>query len=930
MNMMMICLTGVLPTPREKTDPTGAMLVCRRRGGREGGFGGKAPALLFPQRRTIRPVVCSFATAAVACLAVSAAAASAVGTYVEETLDNGLRVAYIQHRANPMVASSVVVNAGVIHEPEGMNGASHFLEHLLFNGTERRTQRELYDEADRYGAYNNASTREDHTLFSLLIQKEFAEKGLDIQSDMLFHSTLPQEKFDKEKGIVLEEMAKDANDPESLAREGFRAFAYAGTPLSRPVLGSEASISTLSRDAVYRYYKSRYVPSNMMLVLMGDFELSEMKAAVRRTFGSAAAAKRPAASQGKWPTTPANNLLRHLVEAGRTYVHAAFPLPLPPQHPDVAAIELLIDALSDTDEAPLRRALTSGADPLALSFSLAVSPRVAPWSTVEFEAVLPASRDASEVLATLADALGSPEVLQAARDRVDAVRYAARADEVLTADQIHYYVLTRSAYVPDSPKDYLARRLEILDAVSEEALDRAASFLRDGVSAIRVAVAGPGQAESRSSWKSPVRSAARAAAESSDAARAIDETLPTGIRLHLERNDDSKVFAVHLALAPRTASEPAGKEGIADFVHRLLLRGTLVHDRVALAARLQDLGARVKTHDDPAVPYDDYQTTPEYSFVRLEMPADRWREGIATLGEIVRFPRFDPKEIESVRKEMLDLQKRRSESTRARAQDLAASVLAPDHPLSKPVLGTNASVSSISAEDLRTFHAAYVTGRRMVLTQVGPVEPREVLDAVAGAFSDLAPGQEPAAVPKPPLTPPGRAAEDKLGKEQASVAVAYLFDADAGDEAALQVAGALLADILSFRLREEKGLAYSMSASIGGWGGRTRFEASMATRQANVDEAVRGLSDEIGAFREAEPDPAAVERAANSLRGRLLMRRLTRINQAYFAGLDRIAQRPAGDDLSRLRALLEVRAPDVRRVVRKYLDPAKCATLIVR
>src|SRR5262245_39056156 len=78
-------------------------------------------------------------------LALQARAGGADGAR-EEVLENGLRVILIPHHANPMVASSVVVGAGVVHEPEGMNGASHFLEHLLFNGTEKRSQRELYDE----------------------------------------------------------------------------------------------------------------------------------------------------------------------------------------------------------------------------------------------------------------------------------------------------------------------------------------------------------------------------------------------------------------------------------------------------------------------------------------------------------------------------------------------------------------------------------------------------------------------------------------------------------------------------------------------------------------------------------------------------------------------------------------------------------------
>jgi zinc protease len=390
------------------------------------------------------------------------------------------------------------------------------------------------------------------------------------------------------------------------------------------------------------------------------------------------------------------------------------------------------------------------------------------------------------------------------------------------------------------------------------------------------------------------------------------------------------VFAVHLALTPRSASEPAGKEGIADFLHRMLLRGTMIRDAAALSAALDALGARIKLVDDPAIPYDDYYTTPEYSFVRLEVPAERWREAMALLGEIVRYPRLAPDDVEAVRKEMIDLQKRQSESTRAVAQELAVRTLYPGHPMSMPVLGTPASIASVTVDDLRAFHREYVSGRRMVLTAVGPVDPAEVLTAARGAFGDLPPGSEPSPVAPPPVTPAGVAADAAVGKGMAQIVLARLFDADPSDEAALAVAGAMLGDRLSFHLREEKGLAYSMSASVTRLAGREKLEVNMGTRQANVDEALLGLRDGIAAFAAAAPDPGQVERAVNALRGRLLMRRMTRINQAYFASLDLMAGREAGDGKKRLDALPRVRPDDVARVAKAYLDPGACATLIVR
>jgi hypothetical protein len=279
-------------------------------------------------------------------------------------------------------------------------------------------------------------------------------------------------------------------------------------------------------------------------------------------------------------------------------------------------------------------------EPGALSFSLAVSPRIAPWSTVEVEAILPPGARPAAVLDRIAQALRSGETLAAARARVESVRVAARAEEVLTADQIHYYALLRSSSILGSPRGSLTRRLEVLDEIGDDDLDRAQQTLSDGLRVLRATAAGPGLLPESVAWRAP----APAVPPASGALQVLEETLPNGLVARIERNDDSRVFAMHLMLRPRAASEPAGKEGIADFLHRLFLRGSLVHDRAALAARLDDLGAHVKTNDDPGVPFDDYYTTPEFSFVRLEMSADHWREGIALLAEITRFPRLAPDE----------------------------------------------------------------------------------------------------------------------------------------------------------------------------------------------------------------------------------------------------------------------------------------------
>jgi predicted Zn-dependent peptidase len=844
---------------------------------------------------------------------------------IEQTLENGLRVILIPHRANPMVASAVVVGAGVVDEPQDASGASHFLEHLLFDGTETRSQRQLYDDADRMGAYNNATTREDHTLFTLLVAKEHAEEGLALQADMLFHSTIPEENFEKERKIVLEELARDRADPSYDLEAAFRAMAYAGTPIARPVLGTEASLAAIKRPQVFAYYKARYVPGNMTLVVMGDFEVKEMQSAIARTFGAARTGPPPPALAGRWPAPPKENVAVAPAEKEPTRLLAAFPFESAPWDDTTAAAEILLAAASEGKDSPLLRALNARGV-TDHSPSLGVEPRRLPWSTVVLDTRVDAGVDPKAVLDAFAEAIRSTRPGGEARTRIDRVLSKTASDAAIARDQIHYFAMLRSSAILGSPKDALADETARLAALGPADWDAASSRLIAGLPLIRARISGPGLAAHRLSFTPPAE--ASAPAEARPASRA--GSLPNGLSYVVRQSTDSDVFAMHVAFVPRAAAEPAGQEGMTDLLHRTMARATIVHDPAALEARLAALGARVKVVDDPSVPFDDYYTTPEFSWLRLEVPASQWREAVTLLAEMVRFPALTGEAIDEARRDMKERVTRRDGSPREVAGSALDGLLAPGSPLTKPVYGTEASLASITQETLTAYHAAFAVGRRAIVTVIGPVESGAVVQALAADFGPLPAG--PALAPTvPPRPSPGISpVEVKLGKSQAYLALGMVLDVAPGDRPALTIAVAMLSDRLAFDLRETKGLAYSIGASIRPWGGRTRFDVAMGTRPENLDEAQAGIVGGMRAFREASPKQADVDRTINLARGAALMRRMTRISLAYEAGMEAMRGQAPGDERRFVDALREVRAEDVKRVAILYLDPDRLAVAVVR
>ena len=851
------------------------------------------------------------------------AAMLAASASTETTLDNGLRVVLIPHRANPMVATAVVVGAGVVHEPEGAGGASHFLEHLLFDGTTTRTQREVAEAADRIGAYNNATTREDHTLFTLLVASRHAEAGLELQADMLFRSTVPAEVFESERKIVLEELARDRSDPGYARREAMRGAVYAGTPVARPVLGTEASLGSISRETVLAYYRSRYVPGNMVLVVMGDFETPKMLDAVRRTFGTAKKGKLPPAARASWPDPPKDNVETvDLVSPPGQEVGAAFPFDADPWDRVTQAAELLLVAASEGEDAPLALALKARGIPGEASLSLAR--RARPWSTVELESPVGAEGP-SPVLDALAEAIRSTRPGGASRARLDAVLTRARADAAIARDQIHYFALLRGDRILGAPAGSLAGEADVLRNLGTPDWDAASERLERGLARLRAQVAHKGGAAEPASW----RPAAPSPVER-DLASTRTGTLDNGLRFHVRHSDDSDVVALHVAFAPRAAAEPAGLDGVTDLLHRAMLRATLVHPAPSLARRFDALGARVRAVDDASVPFDDYYTTSEFSWIRLEVGSDTWREAVGLVGEMVMFPDLGDEALEAGRAEMLPLAERRKSSPRENAVARLDALLAPGSLWIRAPGGTPDSLGRMTRDALVERQRSLATGRRTIVTLVGPVAVDAAFAAIRETFGRMPAGEVPPGVSVPPTLAPAGKDEMSLGAPQGYVAMGAVIDVPPEERAAMTVAVAALSDRLGAELREKRGLAYSVGASMRPWGGSYRLDIGMGTRPDNLAAAEEGVREVLASLRTSPPGADEVSRVVRAVRGRALMRRMTRISLAYEAAMEILRGREPGDERRALDALDTVDPEAVEAVIERRIDPERLARVVVR
>jgi len=208
-------------------------------------------------------------------------------------LDNGLRVVLAQVGDKPIVAAQVWYGVGSGDEVAGKTGLAHFLEHLMFKGTERHPEG-VFDRAlERLGGDTNAATWLDWTYYKVKLPTAHLGTLLDLEADRMLSLKLGEEGFRSEKEVVKNErLLRVENDPNGFAEERFFLSFFDDHPYGQPTIGHMSDIEGLSRDDVIAFYRRYYSPSNAVLVLAGGFDEIEALREVQRTFGDLPAGER--------------------------------------------------------------------------------------------------------------------------------------------------------------------------------------------------------------------------------------------------------------------------------------------------------------------------------------------------------------------------------------------------------------------------------------------------------------------------------------------------------------------------------------------------------------------------------------------------------------------------------------------------------------
>jgi zinc protease len=644
--------------------------------------------------------------------AVLAAPASA-GEYIRRVLpENGLTVIVQENHSSPVVNLRCYVRAGSILEGQYLGGGiSHFIEHVIGDETKTRTMEQMEKEVESIGGGYNAYTTKDHACYFFETSRENFDKALELLADQMMNSTMPQDAVDTQQGVITREINMGYDEPGRRLYNLYGEMLFRVHPAKYPVIGHLENFQQLTHADVLDYYTRMYVPNNMVFVAVGDFDGEEAYEKIHETFRDFE--RKPIELPTLPPEPPqlGRREIREQRDLDMAYVLMGFHT-VPLSHPDLYPLDLLAFILAEGNSSRLYRKLV---DELGLAYSVSTASHTPAYDAGNFNismALDPANVDeairvVTEEIYRLRREKVTGEELAKAKKLKTAEFHFGRQDMESIASSLGTSELTAGT------ADFDQRYAERIQGVTADEIARAVNryFYDDNLG---IAVL------------EPTREAApeaQAAVGGREVAEVERHVLPNGLTVLIKENHTTPVVSVgSYSLAGARVEDPA-KAGAANFVARMLPRGTRKMSSEQINRELDSMGAAF------AFGANHTRIEGDLTVLREDFP-----RALAILADMLQNPKFDPAEVEKERPLIQAQILARGDDWNADAMDRMLAELFKTHPYGRCPVGTSESVAALTAADLAAYHATHVTAGNTVLTVFGDVEPAAALAAVAKAF----------------------------------------------------------------------------------------------------------------------------------------------------------------------------------------------------
>lgn len=827
-------------------------------------------------------------------------------------LPNGLTLLIKPDHSAAVASVQVWVKTGSVHEDSHLGaGLSHYLEHMLFKGGPRRAGRDISATVQAHGGDINAYTTFDRTVYHIDLPSAGVEKAIEVLADMVLHSDLPADEVTREKDVILREIAMGQDDHDQRLGEALFETAFHEHPYRYPIIGHRDVFAAATRDDLISYYRARYVPNNLVVVVVGDIDPAGVSAAVTRHFGEV---KRATLAPVLVPTEPRQLAPRALhrfedVEVSRAGL--AWQIP-GLTHPDSVALEALAMVLGTGDSSLLWQEIREKAGLVHSIDATSWNPGSVGLFYISFNCE-PEKREAATaaVLAALrrwakqglTPALVRKAVRQLVVGEVNVRKTMSGQASRLGAAEVVIGDL-------DFSRTYFARLVALKPADLQRAIR---TYLTpDNLTSVSL---------------NPKATSAAAPAAVNESAGGQDDfseiALPNGARLLLQPNRQLPNLHLRLTCLGGPLFEEPGLRGATALMATLLTKDTRQRSAAAVAKLIDEVGGT----------FHGFTGNNSFGLAAEVLPSDAER-ALMLLSEAVLQPVFKTATFTQERDAQLAALKQDSDDVVTLGRKLLRRKFFGPYPLAIDAHGDETSMAALRPADLAALHRRLLVASNVVLAVAGDFDPAKLGPKLRALLNKLPKGQVKSTATNFPGPAETGASVERQPRQQAVVFEAYAGPSlRAVDFYVSEVADELFSGMSSRlfeRVREEKGLAYFVRSArvVGTEAGMFYFMAGTAPDSEGA--VLAEIEAEIARVAAGEVEPAELVRCQTRLKAGRLMGMQTNAARAAQAGLNAIYGLPVNDWKNYPARIDAVTIDDLARFARHYFKADARVRLVVR
>lgn len=812
-------------------------------------------------------------------------------------LKNGMKVLFLESHKSPVVSVQMWVKTGSADEKKGEEGISHFIEHLVFKGTKKYGVGEIASTVEGSGGELNAYTSFDQTVFYVTISKQFTDVALDVISEMMGFPTFDPTEIDNEREVVIEEIKRGQDSPGRRSSQNLFSNVFRKSPYGIPVIGYDKVVNKVTPKKIKEYYQSRYVPSNMFLVVAGDFESKEMKAKVEKLFGSFKAYKLKRIKRAKEPAQKSIRIRVEETKFEQTALFLTWRIPSV-KHKDIPALEVLSTILGQGDSSRLmqtlriKQPLTNSAGSFTYSMQddglFAVSMGLEKENLDKAcEALIP------EITKVLTDLPTGAEMQKAltnfashevySMETVDNIARKAGSNEFYYGDHDYYRKYLKQLYslkpedIQKVAKKYFKPETFSLSLMTnlpkKEAEKSLKEFSRNLKKALLAAKPKKDKVKKFVAKKfkmdlSPVKHTPQ-----------VEKiTLSSGAQVLIREQKDTPYVAMKAAFLGGVRVEDTNKEGLTELFSRGWLAGSKNFTEDEINLKIDELAAGISAFGgrNSAGLSMDYLSTFEDKMVEI-------------FADTLVNPLF-PAEILEREKVILKNQiKQRNDSPSSVCGMNFMKEIFKNHPYSRDMMGSEETLAKIDRGSLESYYKSIVHAKNATFCIVGDVNTKKWIDSLEKITAQMPKGEKISNnFPLQPIKEDKKIFQ-KLNKEQTHIIVGYRGPSlSSPHRYTLEIIQSILSGQggrLFLELRDKNSLAYSVSPMHmegleGGY-----FGGYIGCSPEKSKKAIQMLKEEFNKLATVAVSPEELQRAQRYLVGRHdieLQRKSTVCNSLLF------------------------------------------------